>query len=213
MGWILVVLTIIALFMVYRSDFNREVAKEKEVQALKKCPSEIYVRMLVQYDKPPIYQEEYRMQDINGVSSASYRIRSFAGKEVTIEVPPRQETDVSFFFGRLVQDGIWNLVNKPPRGHTNPTYTLYVKQKIDCKQGDRTITFTDPHYWATTAGHQFHIDLSKGSPKDATDLLRLQSTAEADPHYQTLVNDFRAFGPDTFRAKVDAARTALASGH
>jgi hypothetical protein len=40
-------------------------------------------------------------------------------------------------------------------------------------------------------------------------LLRLQATATPDPHYQLIVDDFRAFGSDTFRSKVNAARAEI----
>jgi len=116
---------------------------------------------------------------------------------------------VSFFFGKLVQDGVWDLMDKPPRGNTDAHYTVYVKQLADFKQGDRTITFTDPHYWATTAGRQYTIDLRKTNPND---LLKLSSTQLADPHYQEIVNDFRAFGPPAFRAKVAQVRAAFEAG-
>jgi hypothetical protein len=113
--------------------------------------------------------------------------------------------DVSFFFGRLDQDGVWQIVNQPPRGNTDVHYTVYVKQLADFKQGDRTITFTDPHYWATTAGRQYSIDLSKESPND---LLKLKSTELADDRYQK-VDDFRSFGPESFRTKIADARASL----
>jgi len=108
-----------------------------------------------------------------------------------------------------VQDGVWDLMNRPPRGDTSVHYTIYVKQKADFKQGDRTVTFTDPHYWATTAGRQYTIDLRKTNPND---LLKLQGTQLADPRYQKVVDDFRAFGPPNFRAKIAALRASFANG-
>ncbi len=182
-----------------------EYARLMRVTKLTKARSEIYTHLLVRYDKPPIYEEEYRMQDVEGISTFEYRIRGYNGKQITISAPPAAMYDVSFFYGRIDQDGIWQLVNQPPRGDTSIHYTLYVKQVVDFKQGDRTITFTDPKFWATTAGRQYTIDLSKQQP---TDLLKLQGTALADPHYQMIVNDFRNFGPASFRAKIAAARAS-----
>jgi hypothetical protein len=208
-GWILFVLSLVTLAGIYIVYFPVEVSKMRQMEQFQKCPSDIYLRMLVKYDSPPIYEEEYRMQDLNGVSSASYRVRGYAGKEITVSAPARQEVDVSFFFGKLVQDDIWDLVNRPDAGDTNAHYTLYVKQLIDCKQGDRTITFTDPHYWAVAAGHQFHIDLSKNTVKNIGDLLRLKSTSTADPRYETIVNDFRAFGSDAFRRDIANAQATV----
>jgi len=172
-------------------------------------PSAIYARLLVHYDQPPIYEEEYAMQDVNGVSTFRYRIRSYSGTQYVIYSPAHATTDVSFFFGELVQDGVWDLTDKPPVGNTGVHYTVYVKQLADFKEGDRTIVFTDPHYWATTAGRQYSIDLRKQNPGD---LLKLQSTQLADPHYQQVVNDFRAFGPANFRKKIASARAAVLRG-
>jgi hypothetical protein len=180
------------------------------VEKVKNQPSALYARLLIHYDKPPIFEEEYDMQDVNGESTFSYRIRSYNGKQITIRPPQATAiTDVSFFFGKLVQDGVWDLMDKPPRGNTNVHYTVHVKQVADFKQGDRTIVFTDPHYWATTAGRQYSIDLRKTNPND---LLKLSSTQLADPHYQQIVNDFLAFGPPAFRAKVAQVRASVLAG-
>lgn len=168
-----------------------------------KAPSELYARLTIHYAKPPIFEEAYDMQDIEGVSTFQYRIRSYNCREITIKAPPAKVTDVSFFFGKLDQDGIWQLTNKAPLPDAAAAYTVYVKQLADYKEGDRTVTFTDPHYWAVTAGRQFHIDLSKQNPND---LLKMQSTALADPRYDQIVQDFRQFGPDEFRANVTRAQ-------
>jgi len=202
-----VVMTVIGIRL-YAS--HPEFASLSAVERVKNQPSAIYARLLIHYDKPPILEEEYDMSDVDGKSKYSYRIRSYAGKQITILEPTAEAmTDVSFFFGRLVQDGVWDLVNKPPRGNTSVHYTVYVRQVADFKSGDRTIVFTDPHYWATTAGRQYTIDLRKTNPND---LLKLSSTQLADPHYQQVVNDFRSFGPPNFRAKVAAARASLMQG-
>lgn len=208
-GAILVFAIIMAIlgYRVYHghTEFSRLGAVSHVIQA----PSQIYCRLLVSYDKPPVYEEEYRMQDIEGMSTFEYRIRTYDGKQITIKAPPHEMYDVSYFYGKLDQDGVWQLVNQPPRGNTNVHYTVYVKQLADYKQGERTITFTDPHYWATTGGRQFQIDLSKNKPGD---LLKMQSTVLENPHYLQIVNDFRDFGPDSFKARIARAR-ASAFGH
>lgn len=184
-----------------------ETARIRAVSRVANQPSAIYLDLLVQYDKPPIYQEEYSLSDVNGISKYSYRIEGFSGQEYKVSNPSYATTDVSFTFGKLVQDGIWKLTNKPPRGNTSIHYRVYVKQYADYKHGDRTIAFTDPHYWATTAGRQFTIDLRKDDPNQ---LLKMQSTQLADPHYQLVVNDFRTFGPPVFRRNVKAVRDKIA---
>ena len=113
---------------------------------------------------------------------------------------------MSFFFGRLDQDGIWQLVNRPSLADANAHYTVYVKQLADYQKGERTVTFTNPKYWAVKVGRQFKIDLSKGVPSD---LLHAQSTQVSDPRYQQIVTDFRQFGPDEFRRNVAAAQARI----
>jgi hypothetical protein len=197
-----VVMIVIGGFIYWKPETGRI----QSVARIASQPSAIYASLLLQYAHPPIYQEEYTMQDVEGVSTFQYRIRAYSGKQITLTAPSRVMTDVSFFFGKLVLDGVWNLTDKPPRGNTNILYTVYVKQKADFKQGDRTIVFTDPHYWATTAGRQFQIDLRKTNPND---LLHLQSTQLADPHYQEVVNDFLNFGPPAFRDKIAQVRAQI----
>ncbi len=71
--------------------------------------------------------------------------------------------------------------------------------------------FTDPHYWATTAGHQYEIQLSKNSP--TPDLTKLKSTSLADPRYLNIVQAFRNFGPPSFRQKIAQAQALVRSSH
>jgi hypothetical protein len=186
--------------------WKSETGRISDVARIKDQPSAIYASLLMQYDRPPIYQEEYQMQDVEGVSTFQYRVRSYGGKQITLTAPQHVTTDVSFFFGKLVLDGVWNLMDKPPRGNTHVLYTVYVKQKADFKQGDRTIVFTDPHYWATTAGREYQINLKTTNPND---LLKLQSTQLADPHYQLVVSDFLTFGSQSFRDKIAQVRAAV----
>jgi len=208
-GWAILVLAIIAVVLAFRVHWADELHRMSEVRQTTKAPSRIYARMLIRYDKPPIYEEEYRMQDIEGVSTFKYRIRGFNGREITITAPASEIYDVAFFFGSLDEDGVWQLVDQPPRGKTSPEYTVYVQQSVDFKEGKRTITFTDPVYWATTAGRQYEIDLSKTNPND---LLKLQSTQLANPHYLAVVKDFREFGPPIFRQKIAAAQATIRAG-
>lgn len=198
-----------AIFMAITGYFiywRNETGRLAEVAKIHQAKSEIYAHLLIAYDKPPVYEEEYRMQDIEGKSSFTYRIRSYAGREISISAPPAAMYDVSFFYGKLDQDGVWQIVNQPPRGDTSMLYTVFVRQVVDFKQGERTVIFTDPHYWATTAGRQYNIDLSKSNPND---LLKMKSSSLADPRYLTIVNDFRNFGPDEFRARILKARASM----
>ncbi len=98
-------------------------------------------------------------------------------------------------------------MNKPPAGNTNAHYTIHIHQIADKEHGSRTVTFTDPKYWALEAGRQYQIVLSRNSP--TPDLTKLQSTTLADPRYQKIVDAFRSFGSDAFRSRVRQAQALV----
>lgn len=205
----IVSLTIVFLIVGWRIYGAGEMGRFGGVTKAQHAPSQLYATLSIRYTKPPIYEEEYDMKDVEGVSSFQYRIRSYNCREITIRAPAGKIYDVSFFFGGLDQDGIWQLTNKPPLPHARAYYTVYVKQLADFKQGQRTVTFTDPQYWAThSPKQQFSLDLSKQGPND---LLFMQS-AHTQPVYAKIVDDFRTFGPEEFRKNVaDAQARARAS--
>lgn len=207
---LIVVLAVVMLALGWRIYGAGEMGRFGPAIHAQKAPSELYARMLVRYPKPPIAQEEYRMSDIEGVSTFSYRVRGYKGHQITVTAPAARVYDVSFFVGRLDQDGIWQLVNRPPLPEPDAYYTIYVKQLADYQRGERTVTFTNPQYWATKAGRQFEIDLSKGVPSD---LLHMSSTQAVDPRYEQIVTDFRNFGPDEFRHNVEVAQARLRAMH
>jgi hypothetical protein len=206
----IVVLCAVMLVLGWRIYGPGEMGRFGPAIHAQRAPSALYARLLIRYVNPPIYEEEYRMSDVEGVSTFDYRIRGSKGHEITVTAPPARVYDVSFFFGKLVQDGIWQLMNKPPRPDADAHYTVWVKQLADYKQGQRTVTFTDPDYWAKRAGQQFEIDLSKGVPKN---LVFIAGQQAGDTRYQQIVNDFRSFGPDQFRHNVAAAQAHIRAFH
>ncbi len=206
--FIFVVVFIIAgLVFIKWPDFQNK----QQLSNVRNSRSVLDLSLTIKYDKPPIYEEQYHMSNDNGVSTAQYRIQGYSGKVVTITLPPDKTYAVTFFFEEVVQDGIWQLMSKPPAGNTDAHYTLHIFQIADNKHGDRTVMFTDPHYWAVTAGRQYHIVLSKNSP--TPDLTKLNSTTLADPHYEQIVEAFRNFGPPSFRQKVANAQALIRNSH
>jgi hypothetical protein len=207
---VIVALCVVALILGWRIYGAGEMGRFTPVIHAQKAPSALYARLTIHYAKPPIDTEEYRMSDLEGVSTFSYSIRGYDGRQITVNAPPARVYDVSFFFGRLVQDGVWELVNRPALPNAGAHYTVFVKQLADYQHGQRTVTFTDPQYWATKVERQYTIDLSKGVPRD---LLHVQSTEVADPRYEQIVKDFRGFGPDVFRHNVAAAQERIRGTH
>ncbi|MDQ2908378.1 MAG: hypothetical protein M3R44_03395 [Candidatus Eremiobacteraeota bacterium] len=173
--------------------------------------SEIRLYMTVGYDRGPLVREAYRMADLNGTSMLQYVVLGRNNVQITIVERPRETlqegVNVAFLFDELVRDGIWDLGSKPPRGDTTAHYTLGIAQISGNTRGAHRVSFTDPHYWATTGGRQFHLKLDRNKP--LPDLLRMSSTVLVEPRYGQLVSDFRTFGPPSFRDKIDAARKRL----
>ena len=202
-----VVFIICGLVFIKWPDF----AHKQEVARVLQGRSVLHVSLTMKYAKPPIYLEQYTMNNDNGVSTAQYRVQGYSGKVVTITLPPDKTYTVTFFFQQLVLDGIWQLTNTPSRGDTSIIYTLYIHQVADKEQGARTIVFTDPHYWATTAGRQYEIQLNPHSP--TPDLTKLKSTSLADPRYEKIVQEFRQFGSPAFRQKIEQARRLVSASH
>jgi hypothetical protein len=202
----IIVLAVVMLILGWRIYGAGEMGRFGPAIHAQKAPSELHARLRIRYDKAPVYEEDYQMSDVEGVSTFTYRIRGYSGREITVKAPPARMYDVSFFFGKLDQDGIWQLVDRAPLPHADAHYTVHVKQLADYKKGERTVTFTNPEYWAKQAGQQYEIDLSKGVPKD---FVHVQSQQASYPHYQQIVNDFRSFGPDEFRKNVAAAQARI----
>ncbi len=203
-------LSIIALLAAY-AMFNRSIvpryAGARKVLAQR---SVIRTSLTIRHDKGALMEEDYAMSDVDGVSASSYRAVGRNGTTITVEERARvalDDANVAFFFGKAVQDGIWELTNRPPRGDRTTHYTVHVYQLADTAHGSRDYTFTDPHYWATTGGHQFHLTLSKDKP--LPNLLQMTSTVLVEPRYELLVADFRDFGPESFRTKASRARVRL----
>jgi hypothetical protein len=158
----------------------------------------------------PIASEEYRMDDQSGLSTSQYRAINRKGLTIRVDVLPREATDVPFLFDKLVSDGIWELRTKPPRGDTATSYTVDIYQLTNGKHGSHEFSFTDPHYWATTGGHQYTIHLDRNKP--VPNLLQMSSTVLVEPRYEKIVDAFLDYGSEAFRSKVAAAQSKLRSG-
>jgi len=190
---------------------DRERERYQAVQRVRAARSEIHLIFRMHHRAGPIADETYRIENVDGVSTAGYAAVNRGGLKITVDSLPHQTHEVAFLFGQLVQDGIWQLTTKPPRGDTSTSYTGEVAQLINRERGSRRVTFTDTQKWATTGGHQFKIKLDKRKP--LPDLLRMDSTVLVDPHYEKVVRDFLAFGSSPFRARVAAAQARLRRSH
>ncbi|HTD35485.1 MAG TPA: hypothetical protein VK665_17590, partial [Candidatus Elarobacter sp.] len=191
----------------WRLFSGNESQRYQAVQQVRSQRSELHFGEAVTHDKGPIAREEWRLDNVNGKSVASYSAQNRAGSRIAKFSEPIEGYDVTFTFEKLVQDGIWELHTRPLRGNTKDVYTISVAQVAGDRSGSHKFTFADPHYLATTAGREYAIHLDKNKP--VPDLLTLKSTSTADPRYQKMVDDFAAFGPPRFKKTVAAAREKL----
>ncbi len=187
--------------------YRPESQRFQQVQNVRNQRSELHFSDTQVHAKGPIARETWRLDNVNGKSSATYSAENRAGTRVAKFTEPIEGYDVTFAFEKLVQDGIWQLQTRPLRGNTETIYQIFVAQVAGDRSGSHRFTFSDPHYLATTAGRQYEIHLDKNKP--VPDLLTLQSTSTADPRYQKVVDDFASFGPPRFKKTVAAARRKL----
>ena len=203
----IVVLTVLAAVGAWRIYWPIESQRYVRTQAVERSPSVIRIVYRVVHQRGPIGREELTFTNNNGKAQVAYEGTNQAGSLIARFAESVAGYDVANLFGEVERDGVWELTTRPPRGDTNTVYTITVYQSTDFKHGSHTFSFTDPHYWATTAGRQYHIQLSKDKP--VPDLLKLDSTSLADPRFQKLVDDFAAFNPPGFRATLASARAKL----
>ena len=202
-----IVLAIVGLVVGWKVFYNDETSRYNAVQQVRNQRSELHFGEVITHDKGPIAREEWRLDNVNGTSSATYVAENRAGTRIARFTEPIPGYDVTFAFEKLVQDGIWQLQTRPLKGNTNDVYTVTIAQTAGGRSGRHKFTFADPHYLATTAGRQYEIHLDRNKP--VPNLVTLQSTSTADARYQKVVDDFAAFGPPSFKKTVAAAREKL----
>jgi hypothetical protein len=171
--------------------------------------SEVRMVFAVGRERGPISREELTFTNADGSAKVAYVGTNRAGTTIARFAATVDGYDVATLFGKVVQDGIWELPTKPSRGDTSTTYSISVYQLTDNQSGSHAFSFTDPHYWATTGGRQYQIHLDKNKP--VPDLVKLLSTSSTEPRYENLVADFETFGSPGFRATLAAARAKLRS--
>jgi hypothetical protein len=203
----IIVIAIIGLIVGWKMFYASESQRLADVRHVRQQRSELHFGETVTHAKGPIAREEWRLDNVEGKSTASYVAQNRAGTRIAKFSEPIEGYDVTYAFEALVRDGVWQLHSRPLRGKTDDVYTIAVAQIAGDRHGSHKFSFTDPHYLATTAGRQYVIHLDKNKP--VPDLVTLNSTSTADPRYQKIVDDFTAFGPPRFKKTVAAAREKL----
>jgi hypothetical protein len=203
------VLALIFVITGWQLYARNETARFHAVEAVRNSPSYIKLTLHVTYPSGRIATEEYTLVDNNGKSRAIYAVGDRKGTVATFNEIVRGY-EVTFAFDKLVQDGIWQLDSKHPRTLEDTKYVVAIEQTAQGQSGSRRFSFTDPKYWAVAAGRQYHIRLDprKPTPSEA-DLLRLDSTAVAEPRYAKIVADFESFGSPAFHRTIASARAKL----
>jgi hypothetical protein len=201
------VLAILSIVIGWRIYWPIESQRYAATRKVERSSSVIRMTFEMTHQLGPIAKERLTFVNVNGKAEVAYEGTNRPGTAIARFRQPVNGFSVATLFGEVVRDGVWDLTNKPPRGDTSTSYTIAVYQLTDNQSGGRTITFTDPHYWATTGGRQYQLHLEKDKP--IPDLLTLHSTSISEPRYGELVHDFDAFNAPGFRATLAAARAKL----
>ena len=200
-------LALVGAIVGWRIFWPIESQRYSATQKVEKSQSIIRMVYVVAHQHGPISREQLTFSNVNGAAQVAYEGTNRAGTAIARFSQPVDGYRVATLFGEAVRDGIWDLRTMPPRGDTTVTYSVTVYQLTNNQSGGHTFTFTDPHYWATTGGRQYHLHLDKSKP--VPDLLTLQSTSLSEPRYGKIVADFDAFNSPGFRATLAAARAKL----
>src|SRR5260370_37578490 len=121
----MVVLGFAVLWLLFAKSESDRYARTRRVLTM---PSRVTLSLTEHFARGALATEEYRMADIEGVSTVIYRAIARSGAVVRVESEPRKGYDVPFFFEKTVQDCIWELPHPPPRGDTSRWYTIAVAQ-------------------------------------------------------------------------------------
>lgn len=203
------VLAVIAAIAGWRIYWPGESQRYAATQAVRKTHSELRLTYTVTHQLGPIARERMTFINRDGDARVSYEGTNRAGTTIARFTAPLDGYEVANLFGKVVEDGIWELRSQPPRGDTATTYGISVYQLSDNQHGSHSFSFTDPHYWATTGGRQYTLHLDRNKP--VPDLVTLQSHSLTEPRYGKLVADFEGFGTPGFRATLTTARAKLRS--
>ena len=207
---LLVLIFVVAGIAVTAIFFGRaERERYESMRRVQLRPSDIKMSFARSYLHGEVAQETLELENRNGSSTDLYRVVGRNGLVVRVQSKPRQTHDVTFLFEAAVQDGIWELQNRPMRPDDEIRYAVSVYQLVNGEHGSHEFSFSHPHYWATTGGHQYKIHLDKHKP--TPDLLHVTSTTLVEPRYEKLVNIFQAYGTPEFRAKMAEARKRVSA--
>lgn len=187
--------------------FPVEKARYQQVSAVRRQRSEIHLIRRIRYGTGNLAQETLQLDNVDGVSTASYAVQDRRGY-VARFTEPLTGYDVTFAFDLLVRDGIWELQTQCPKGADATTvYDVRIAQIAGNRSGAHRFSFCDPKYLASKAGRTYEIHLDKNKP--VPNLLTLQSKTNADARYEKIVVDFSGFGTPRFRATVATARAKV----
>ncbi|MDE2573133.1 MAG: hypothetical protein KGM44_11535 [bacterium] len=207
----IVAVTLLFLYGAWHYGVRGDLGKFGQVQGVLDSRSELHLSMAVEYASGPLIAERYEMDDVDGKSRVAYTIAGRNGVKATVHDTLRS-VDVPAFFDKAKAEGVKELPSKPRVNGATESYAIRVASTIGGVSGSHAFTFTSPQFWATKAGHEYHIVLSKDKP--VPDILTLKGVSLNDPRYLHLVQGFESFGTPAFKAaKARARADVLAKTH
>ena len=194
---IVLAVTIVAGLVTYFFFFQPFMREEPKVQAVINANSTWSVAMQEYEQSGLLSGETYRISNDNGKTTMFYAGTNRAGtitKEFSVPLPGPQGT---FLYEELRADGIWDVDDRPVRPHSVDRYIIEVDQTLGDEGGNRSFSFSDPQYWATTHAQEFRMHLPRSGPVTGANAptLGVAGRSLQDARYWQIVKAIRAFGP------------------
>lgn len=211
-SWLVIAICVVLAALGYIFFLKPFVAQEPELDKVLYANSTWTVTMQVYKQAGPISAETYRISNNNGVVRMFYSATNKDGSVTKQFDVPLSGPSGTFLFEQLRADGVWELDDKPVRPHSTEQYIVEIDQTLGDQGGSRAFGFSDPHYWATTKAEEFMLRL----PAKSMHSFNLTQVASAgrplrDPRYLKIVDEIRAFGPQSVLEAENLIRSELAT--
>src|SRR3981081_3409118 len=114
-----IVLAVIGLIAGWKIFYHDETQRFHAVQQIRQQRSELHFGQAITHDKGPIAREEWRLDNVDGKSSATYTAENRSGSRIAKFTEPIAGYDVTFAFEKPVQERLWQVERRTPPGETH----------------------------------------------------------------------------------------------
>ena len=111
-------LAVVGALAAVRIYWPSESNRYSSTKAVLHTKSEIRMTFAIVHEKGPIAREQITYTNVDGNAKAAYEGTNRTGSAIARFSATVDGYEVANLFGQAVQDGIWELQSKPPRGDT-----------------------------------------------------------------------------------------------